>query len=542
MMFENFYKRVTDKEYKAKMPPPKANSIDLNMFASHCSKYFLAVLNNTYKDDVAKPYADKALQYLESRGVDKDTIERYQIGFIMRKDAGLRIELEGNGWAKDKSRECFIVFPVTPGEVVNLQLEDFLNRGKGLNTKFNLLGREITSWYGAPPTEERKQGIWYVTESIYDALALTKWHTNNIALLGEPSKKQIEKLKEFKSLVLALDNNEGGRKQKAKLTKELYPHTDLWELPFPEGIMDASELLQKKGVQGIIEAWEEADKNRIDPFPPLIEEIDGIVEGFLQLKERAVPIPKEFDFLRTYRSTNFLPDGLVPALYALAGVPEAGKTTILNQLADALAKDGIPSVYFHTEESKYRLLSRTVRKEGAVGIRELVNIAPAILKNRRIFEMTPEYTAEKLADILQGIMLRLRKQGKDKLVFIIDSLHAMRSNKEAERGDIREKAILKIEMLSHIARDLQIPVIFTSFMPRSSYKEEPTVAIFKESGDIEYLVDVAMCLWNGNEIEEWQEEPALTLSFVKNRFGRSGIKANVELKLNRKKCKFELND
>jgi replicative DNA helicase len=308
--------------------------------------------------------------------------------------------------------------------------------------------------------------------------------------------------------------------------------------------MDASELLQKKGVQGIIEAWEEADKNRIDPFPPLIEEIDGIVEGFLQLKERAVPIPKEFDFLRTYRSTNFLPDGLVPALYALAGVPEAGKTTILNQLADALAKDGIPSVYFHTEESKYRLLSRTVRKEGAVGIRELVNIAPAILKNRRIFEMTPEYTAEKLADILQGIMLRLRKQGKDKLVFIIDSLHAMRSNKEAERGDIREKAILKIEMLSHIARDLQIPVIFTSFMPRSSYKEEPTVAIFKESGDIEYLVDVAMCLWNGNgnEIEEWQEEPALTLSFVKNRFGRSGIKANVELKLNRKKCKFELND
>lgn len=533
MKFESFYQAITDKEYKSKEQPRKAASVDLNMFASKCSAYFLALVNSTYKDEGAKPCAGKALEYLASRDINQEDIEKHQIGFIMRKDAGEQAELEGSAWAKDKARECFIVYPVRneSGEVINAQLEDFLNRGKGLNTKLNLAGRKVALWYSQPPTEENKQGLWYVSEGIQDALAISKLDVRTIALLGEPSKEQIDKLKEFKSLVLALDNDEGGKKQKAKLAKELYPCADLWEFPLPEGIKDPSQLLKERGVQGLMKAQGEAD--RLDPFPPLIEEIDGIIEGFLKLKEQAVPIPGEFDFLR-----EFLPDGLVPALYALAGVPEAGKTTLLNQLADALAKDGIPTFYFHTEEPKYRLLSRTVKKEGAQGIRELVNIAPAILKNRRIFEMTPEYTADKLAEIIQGIMLRLRKQGKDKLVFIIDSLHAMRLSKENERGDIREKAILKTEMLSHIARDLQIPVIFTSFMPRASYKETPTIGIFKESGDIEYLVDVAMCLWSEKEIETWDKEPPLTLSFVKNRFGRSGGTARAGLKLIREQCKF----
>ncbi len=537
MKFKTFYEAITDKEYKSKEQPRQAASIDLNMFASRCNAYFQALLGEEHKGHPEKAQADKALEYLTSRGVEREDIEKHQIGFIMRQDAGEQAELEGCSWAKEKARECFIVYPVRNerGEVINAQLEDFLNRGKGLITKQNLAGRKVAAWYSQPPTEESKQGLWYVTEGIQDALALSKLDVRTIALLGEPSKEQIDKLKEFKSLVLALDKDEGGSKQKAKLAKELYPHADLWEFPLPEGIKDPSQLLKERGVQGLMNAQAEAD--RLDPFPPLIEEVEGIIEGFLKLKAQAVPIPGEFDFLR-----EFLPDGLVPGLYALAGVPEAGKTTLLNQLADALAKEGIPTFYFHTEEPKYRLLSRTVKKEGAQGIRELVNIAPAILKNRRIFEMTPEYTADKLAEIIQGIMLRLKKQGKDKLVFIVDSLHAMRLSKENERGDIREKAILKTEMLSHIARDLQIPVIFTSFMPRASYERTPDIGIFKESGDIEYLVDVAACLWRekkeADEAPAWEKEPALTISFVKNRFGRSGGTASAGLKLIREKCKF----
>jgi len=66
----------------------------------------------------------------------------------------------------------------------------------------------------------------------------------------------------------------------------------------------------------------------------------------------------------------------------------------------------------------------------------------------------------------------------------------LRLSREAERGDIREQSILKTEILSHIARDLQIPVIFTSFMPRTAYAREgeegkmktPTIGYLKRVG------------------------------------------------------------
>jgi len=48
---------------------------------------------------------------------------------------------------------------------------------------------------------------------------------------GRTSKKQIEELKKFKSLVLALDNDEGGRKQKAKLTKNYIPMLTFGNFP-----------------------------------------------------------------------------------------------------------------------------------------------------------------------------------------------------------------------------------------------------------------------------------------------------------------------
>lgn len=222
----------------------------------------------------------------------------------------------------------------------------------------------------------------------------------------------------------------------------------------------------------------------------------------------------------------------------LAGIPGVGKTTILNQLCDVLAKDEIPTVYFLTEEPAYRLIQRTYIKEGLECMRELKNNQPKILEYRRVFEMLPEYTAENLKDILQGIKNKLEAEGKHYPVFILDSLQALRLGKGMERMDIRVRTIFKTEYLSHIARDLEIPVIFTSFVAREHYSKnfsKPTVAIFKEAGDIEYLIDVGMDLWVENEEELKTDEPEVKLYFVKNRFGRYG---EVNLRLIKKECRF----
>jgi replicative DNA helicase len=227
-------------------------------------------------------------------------------------------------------------------------------------------------------------------------------------------------------------------------------------------------------------------------------------------------------------------------VYALAGIPGVGKTTFLNQLCDAFAKDDIPTVYFLTEEPDFRLVERTVKKEGLNDMSELKGNQPKILEYRRTVEMTPEYTAENLKDILQGVKLRLEMKEKHYPVFILDSLQALRLSKEEAFKDTRTKTIIKTEYLSYIARDLGIPVIFTSFMAREHYKDKtskPSLQVFKEAGDIEYLIDVGLCLWTEGEDELKKDKPDIKLYFVKNRFGGYG---ETNLRLIKEKCKFKV--
>jgi len=279
-----------------------------------------------------------------------EAIKKYGIGFLMRGDAQKLEGIKDNGWVRDKDRYCFLTFPIRNerGNIVTMQFEDFMNRGKRDDTKLNLRGRPLSLWYSQALSEESKDNEeWAICEGIYDAISFDIAGVKAIALLGQPSKKQTDELKTFKHLLLALDEDETGKKYKGNLSKELYPHSTLREAKYPEGAKDPNELLQKQGIDGIIGLMEKAQD--IDLFPPLIDVLDVMIENYKKMLDQAISLPKDFSFLK-----EFLPNGLLPGLYGLAGIPGVGKTTLLNQLSDALAKDEIPTVYFLTEEPAFR--------------------------------------------------------------------------------------------------------------------------------------------------------------------------------------------
>ncbi len=192
-----------------------------------------------------------------------------------------------------------------------------------------------------------------------------------------------------------------------------------------------------------------------------------------------------------------------------------------------MAKIGCKSIYFLTEEPEYRLLLRTIKRENLKRFEELIQ--QDWIENRITFELTPEYTAESLKDIVSGIMSR-----EGKTIFVVDSLHALQLGNN--NPDTREKTILKTELLAHIARDLMIPVFFTSFIPKSLYKEKPNIGVFKEAGEIEYLIDVGIVLWKDIDTGNKDEKIPVSLHIVKNRYGKTG---EVELLFNVERCDIE---
>lgn len=509
MTIETFLKEIGGSQPKQKREKPA----DMSKFmAERLNKNFLAILRERGETEEAE-LGLKAFEYLQSRGFGLDEINAFQIGFCLRRD--LEGVLEEN-WVRDERRKAFLSFPIKDreGNIISLQFEDFLNRGILSNTKLNLSGKRPLAF-----VSKHKSDIpIFVCEAFYDALSIEKLRDKydfvTVALLGTPSKEQIKELKELaktNQIILALDNDKTGIETKRNLIRELIiSNPYIYGIRLPEGIKDLNECLQKKGEDGIEDIVLSFQKET--PIGNLQETIPIILERYKTAKENALRIPRSLKYLE-----DFLGDGILPGLYAVAGMPGIGKTTWLNILCDELAKEGNKSFYFLTEEPNYRLILRTVKREGGKGLEDIAKLD--WIKNRFVLELTTEYRAEVINELMPSLM-----EIEEKGILIIDSLHALQV--ENSKLDLREKTIFKLEILSHIARDLLIPVFFTSFIPKSEYisKEQPNLGVFKEAGEIEYLIDVGIVLWGKPDELRNEEKKEIKLSFVKNRFGKTGDK------------------
>lgn len=502
--FERFLSLIKGEETEEKQEQEGKYSLDF--VATRLHNNFLALLNGA-GEPAEQELARQGFEYLKSRGFDLRDIDRGFIGFVLREQLEVVEDFKANSWVFDKRRTCFLVYPIMnkKAEVCSLQFEDFLNRGRLEQTKLNLKGKPLPLCFLTPYCKDLS---YIVCEGFLDALSIEKVKPGAIALLGTPSKEQKEELKEVartNEIILAFDNDETGRRYQSELLKELVlVNPYIMGLSLPAGIKDLNELLQKEGTEGIERVLREVKK--ITPFGNVKERVPQILERFRIAKENAFPIPDTISYLG-----EFFKDGLFPGLYGVAGVPGVGKTTWLNLFCDELAKIGYKSIYFLTEEPEYRLLLRTIKRENLKSFQELIQ--KEWIENRITFELTPEYKAEVLKDIVSGIIER-----EGKAIFIVDSLHALQLG--SDNSDTREKIIFKTELLAHIARDLMIPVFFTSFIPKSLYREKPSIGVFKEAGEIEYLIDVGMVFWK--DIGENKDLLDVSLHIVKNRFGKTG--------------------
>ena len=194
---------------------------------------------------------------------------------------------------------------------------------------------------------------------------------------------------------------------------------------------------------------------------------------------------------------------------AIGARPKTGKSALAMQIAVHLQDTGLNVAYFNLEMTKKQLFERLTAFTGDLELNRILNGTRYLDGEKEKFEKAVE-TMKKMQNltIFSGSKrvsdIRAEVNGKGFDVVIIDYLQLLKSdgkrgaNRYAEVGDISRG-------IKSIAMDFNIPVIILSQLNRVSEMKtdkEPSAADFRESGDIEQDVSIALILWNPDKDDD----------------------------------------
>jgi KaiC/GvpD/RAD55 family RecA-like ATPase len=473
--------------------------------------------------------AQNQTNYYEKRGLGEKIINSYRLGYLPEG------HIFGNSFK--------YVLPVSDQFVIL--------RSDNENDRYRNIGNTaiLNSRYLEDSKLTDKQ--IFITEGYFDALSLEEIGYKAVALnstaMSDSLIKIIEdnkiKLQE-KQFVLALDNDQGGRETTAKLKEALFE----MDLPFSElkinRYKDINEYLinDRSGLIKEIKAM---------PFKGTTYEY--LKEGFELDQLKRINEPDIKTGLPILDQT--LGGGLYPALYVLGAISSLGKTALALQIADKIAEQGQPVLFFSLEMGRYemtcRSLTRVLYEQGRNGEITTGNVLKTNYKGLDLYSQ--DYFQEALNHYREGPAKNLTLQegnydldinllrmmvkehigrtGARPVVFV-DYLQVLRPIDL--RMTEKQHIDLTIVELKRLSRDLDLPVIAVSSFNRANYKTDVTFEAFKESGAIEYTADVVLAMQlrkNGdddiNELKNREPRP-LELVLLKNRRGRAYQVINVD--------------
>ena len=374
----------------------------------------------------------------------------------------------------------------------------------------------------------------FITEGEIDALSIMDAAPGAAAVaLGSTSnaRKLLDLLREkppAQPLILALDNDEPGRKATEELRKELGRLAIPCTAPSLYGEeKDANAALNKDRdglTYAVIMAIEDARKAGEEAAEAEREELRKEAAVFhlqdflneINESKNAAAIPTGFPAVDA-----ILDGGLYSGLYVLGAISSLGKTTFALQMADNIAAAGHDVLIFSLEMARSELIAKsisrlTLEKALATGsstknakttrgimtgtryagysreekqlIETAVNAYAAYAGNIFITEGLGNVTVETIREKVQR---HKAITGRPPVVFIdylqiISPLDVRATDKQST-----DKAVLELKRMS---RDFSLPVVGISSFNRQSYTDPVNMAAFKESGAIEYSSDVLIGL------------------------------------------------
>lgn len=198
--------------------------------------------------------------------------------------------------------------------------------------------------------------------------------------------------------------------------------------------------------------------------------------------------------------------GFYPGLYAIGAISSLGKTTLIHQIADQMAANGNPVIFFSLEQSRLEMVSKSlsrltakrdmntaitslkIRKGGGgqTSIDAALEYGRTVGNNLEIIEGNFNCTFSFIADYTRQYI----EAHNTRPVVIIDYLQIMQPDRDNLRAELRQSIDINVSELKRLTRELNIAVVVISSVNRQNYLTPMDFESFKESGGIEYTSDV----------------------------------------------------
>lgn len=484
-----------------------------------------------------------ALEHFTRRGLSREIIERYKLGY---SEGGHNAPLKAYTGNQSKGKKAGLykyLFPYTnAGGRLDYYISEISDRGQidEYNGKYRKLNKAEGDKSASPIFNERyiKQGtppIIFICEGIFDALSVEEAGSAAIAFVGTAHRRFLQLCKEYKpqtTFIVSLDNDSAGAQAIEKVTEGL----KLLGIPYivrtaeAVGAKDFNEALTKDRaafVDFIRRATSEAGQAEQEQLEE--ERTDyknehqaaARLQGFIN---RIIESKTAIYYPTGFRDLDVLLDGgFYTGLYILGAISSLGKTTFCLQVIDNIAAGGHDVLIFSLEMAERELMAKSIsRLTLQEDLRQYQDTKHAktvrgILTGSRYANYSREensiiqaaieryneyagniYIFEGIGDI--GVM-NIREQierhvkltGRKPVVFI-DYAQILAAYNERERATDKQNVDKNVLELKRISRDFDIPVLAISSFNRDSYSEPVSMAAFKESGAIEYSSDVLIGL------------------------------------------------
>ena len=483
-----------------------------------------------------------ALKHFTDRGISKETIERYKLGYSTEGHNALLKDYPQLQTKSKKEGMYKYVFPYLSSKgTVSYFTTEIADREQidDYNGKYRLINKGEPVQLPAQLFNERylyedsKEPV-FICEGIFDALSIEEAGGRAIALNGVGQSRLLKICEEHKPafMYVFVDADEAGQQAAERIKKGLEGQGIAYSFIKSNAGKDANEdLIADRGaftdrIQGYIaDAKYMLEREEEEARQAYLSTSAGNYIGtFIEDIKASTKEP--------YYPTGFnnldeiIDGGLRAGLYTVGAISSLGKTTFALQIADYVAKSGFDVLYFSLEMARREIMAKSISRETmaideiqnkshenaktTLGIltgkryakyndteKELITQAATVYseyaKHIYIYEGIGNIGVEQIRTAIEQHIKFAEEKGRRPLV-VIDYLQILAPYTDEEhpnRAYTDKQAVDKnVLELKRISRDFDLPILGISSFNRENYTEPVNMTAFKESGAIEYSADV----------------------------------------------------